>query len=340
MRALLVTLYHSRLFYPFVLVVITIWVGTVGYHLLEGWALIDALYMTVITITTVGYGEIHPLSVQGRIFTMLLLISSIGLTGYAVSAFTAFVVEGEFHRLLEGRRMDKKIASLKDHIILCGGGHTGEHIAAEFYKTHTPFVLIEHGDVALQHVLRLGDIPYIQADATQDEVLLLAGIKHAKGLVAALGEDKDNVFIVLSARSLNPTLRIVARLSEEKNVEKLRKAGADEIVSANAIGGLRMASVMLRPSVVTFLDEMLRVKDQTLRVEEVTISSNPLLLNRTLAAADIGRRMGVLVLAIKSPDGSYRFNPGAQLILRKGDILIVIGTPEQIKALRQSAPTP
>ncbi len=328
---------HTRLFYPAIMIVIAASFGTLGYRILEGWSFVDALYMTVITMTTVGYGEIRPLSEHGRMFTIGLIITSIGIAGYVVSKLTAFVVEGEIKRILQGRKMDKQIAALHNHIILCGAGRTGLHIAEEFYKTHTPFVVIEQDKEALEDLLRLDSgLLYLQEDATQDETLLRAGIKRAKGLVTTLSEDKDNIFVTLCARSLNPKLRIVARLVEEKNAELLRKAGADEIVSPNAIGGLRMASIMLRPAVVAFLDEVLRVTGQTLRMEEMHVDDTPGLLNRLLGEADIRRRTGLLVVAIKSQTHGYQFNPGAGTILRSGDILIVVGTEEQLNNLHFS----
>jgi voltage-gated potassium channel len=330
--------FRSRLFYSVILLVGVVIVGTLGYHILEGWPWLDALYMTIITMGTVGYGETHPLDANGRIFTMFLIIASLGIAGYALTTVGTFIVEGELYQVIRGRRMDKRITNLSNHVILCGGGRVGRSVADECHKTRTPFVVIEQDEVALQHVLELDDIPYLQGDATQDEILLLAGIERAKGLIAALGEDKDNVFIVLSARSLNPRLRIVARATEEKNIGKLRKAGADEVVSPNVIGGLRMASVMLRPTVVNFLDQMLRVTGETLRVEEVHVDKVPGLVGKTLAGADIRQRYGMLVVALRSREGRHQFNPSGQTLLQSGDILIVMGTPEQIAAIHQISP--
>ncbi len=312
-------------------------VGTLGYHVLEGWQWLDALYMTIITMGTVGYGETHPLDAQGRIFTIFLIVASLGIAGYAITTLGTFIVEGELYQIIRGRRMDKRITNLTNHIIVCGGGRVGRAIADECHKTRTPFVLVEQDQDALQHVLELEEVLYLQGDATEDETLRLAGIERARGLIAALGEDKDNVFIVLSARSLNPKLRIVARATDEKNIEKLHKAGADEVVSPNTIGGLRMASVMLRPTVVTFLDQMLRVSSQTLRIEEVHVDKVPGLVGKTLAGADIRQRIGMLVVALKSQDGMQQFNPSGQTMLKSGDILIVMGTPDQIAALHQTS---
>jgi voltage-gated potassium channel len=307
-----------RLVYAFLALVTVMATGTLGYHLIEGWPPLDGLFMTVITMATIGYGETRPLDEPGRIFTIGLIIVSIGITGYAISAGAAFIVEGEFAKVIRGRRMDRRISNLKNHVILCGGGHTGKWVAEEFFKTRTPFVLVEQDQEALDHVMHLEDILYIQGDATSDETLRLAGIDQARGLVASLGADKDNVFVVLTARSLNPKLRIVARVVDEENIGKLRKAGADEVVSANAIGGLRMASVMLRPMVVTFLDQMLRVESQTLRVEEIHIEHFPWLVGKTLADADIRRRSGMLIVAIKHGDGKQVFNPDPNIIPQTG----------------------
>ena len=323
-----------RLVVALLLIVLVVSVGTFGYTLIEGWPPLDSLYMTVITMTTVGYGETRPLSDGGRLFTLLLITTSIGLAGYTVSALAAFIVEGEFARIIRERRMDQRIAKLENHIVVCGAGRTGKHIALELFRTQTPFVVIEHDPTVLAEAIEMiGRIPYLQADATLDETLEIARIEHARGLIAALGEDKDNVYLVLSARAMNANLRIVARVIDESNTGKLKKAGADEIVSPNAIGGLRMASVMLRPTVVSFLDEMLRVPNQTLRVEELHVDRIPNAISKSLGELNISRRTGMLVMAIKPAAGGYRFNPGADTQLCKGDILIVIGTPQQIDAL-------
>lgn len=330
--------YRSRLLYPLLLIVTVAAVGTAGYHFIEGWSFLDSLYMTIITMGTIGYGETHPLSPTGRAFTIFLIISSLGIAGYAITSFGAFIVEGELYNVIRGRRMDRRLTNLKNHIILCGGGRVGLAIADECYKTRTPFVIIEQDQEALQHILQIGDVLYLEGDATRDETLRLAGIERATGLVAALGEDKDNVFIVLSARSLNPKLRIVSRVTDEKNTEKLLKAGADEVVSPTMIGGLRMASVMLRPTVVNFLDQMLRVTDQTLRVEEIHVDQVAGLIGKTLAQADLRGRTGMLVVALKPHGSTPQFNPNGQTVLKAGDILIVMGTPDQIASLHADQP--
>lgn len=323
-----------RLLTPFALIMLIVIGGTVGYHLIEGWPLLDALYMAMITLSTVGYGEPYPLSYAGRVFTIGLIITTLGVAGYALSRLAVFIFEGELNRIVRNTRMERQISDLKDHIIVCGVGRTGTRIVEEFVRTETPFVVIEHDPEQIEHILTLGDVLYVEQDATEDGALREAGIDRAQGLIAALGEDKDNVFIVLSARSLNPDLHIIARVSESENEDKLRRAGADDVISPNAIGGLRMASTMLRPTVVAFLDEMLRVPGQSLRLSEVHVGEASSLVGKTLAEANIARESGLLVVAIRSDADGYRFNPGADTMLHEGDTLIVMGTPEQCETFR------
>ena len=323
---------HTQVIRAVILVVSVICFGTIGYNLLERWPLIDSLYMTIITMTTVGFGEIYPLSDYGRVFTIVLILMSVGIVGYLFSTLTAFIVSGEVRKIFRGRRMDKEIEKLTDHIILCGMGRIGLHIAEEFLKTHTPFVVIEQDEAALE-ALSHENILYLKEDATEDETLLAAGIKQAKGLVTTLNDDKENVFVVLCARSLNPNLKIIARLVDEKNEQHLRKAGADRIVSPDAIGGSRMASIMLRPTVITFLDEIMRVTGE-LRVEEMNVDDFPVLRDRSLGEINIRKLTGALVMAINSQQRGYQFNPGADTFLRSGDVIIVVGTEEQVDPKR------
>lgn len=319
-----------RFLVPALLILSTILVGMGGYMLIEGWPLVDALYMTILTLTTIGYGEPFPLSSAGEIFTIGMMLATIAVAGYALSTVATFIFEGELNRMLRGRRMDRRITQMADHVILCGLGRTGYCIAEEFSKTQTPFVAIERNPETLEAaLLTLGDILFLEADSTHDETLRAAGIERAVGLIAALGDDKDNLFIVLSARTLNPDLRIIARAQDDDNAAKMRRVGANEVVSPNAIGGLRMASVMIRPKVVSFLDEMLRVPGETLRISELDVDRVPGLVGMTLAEANIPARTGMLVVAIIGAEQGYRFNPRADTVLHHGDTLIVMGTPEQ-----------
>lgn len=332
---------HRRdLILPLGLILATMAVGTVGFWAVNtdpAVTLFDCFYFTVITVGTVGYGETIPLDTAGRVLAIFLIFMSVVVVGYAVTTIARFVVEGELDTLIRGRKMDKRIAQLSDHVILCGAGSTGACIAEEFIKTGQPFVAVERNHVNLEHLLRHADFLYLEGDATEDEVLQGAGIERARGIIAALPDDKDNLYIVLTARSINPRLRIVARLIHEVNAKKLRKAGADELVSPNAIGGLRLASVMIRPTVVGFLDTMMRHAGPAVRVEETVVGASSELAGRTLAEAQVPARTGMLVLALKPREGSYQFNPRASARLGSGDTLIVMGSSEQLQKLKALA---
>jgi len=337
-----------RVFRALMLFVVVAIVGTIGYNRLEGWNAPEAFYATIITMTTIGYGDFSPTSIEGRIFTIVLSLFAIGIGGYAVTSIASFVIEGNFHRYIQGKKVDKQIVQMKDHYILCGAGQLGKQIAIEFYKSQVPFVVIEQSSTVLEELLRELEIPYVQGDATQDEALRLAGVERATGLVAALSDDKDNVFIVLSARSFNPKLRIISRLSVSKNRKKLKKAGANVVISPNAVSGRRMVSEMLHSEVVTFLDEMLRAEQQTgqtLRLEELHVNDIkvPVLVERLnqseLTITDIGQRTELMVVAIKrdglNSQDRYIYTPRGNTTLNRGDVLLVIATPEQRLKLQQ-----
>ncbi|MFC2061582.1 potassium channel family protein [Elusimicrobiota bacterium] len=321
-------------------ILLALWVIVVlsvtGYMVIEGWSFIEALYMTIITLTTVGFMEVQPLSIYGRIFTVFVILIGFSAIFYGFGVVTAFIVEGELLGILRRRKMDKAISKLENHYIICGSGIMGRHVIDEFAKTKKKFVVIEKSEEEINLLQeRFNNILFIQGDAASDAVLLSAGIDKARGLITTFAKDKDNLFVVLTAKNINPDLRITARSNEEDSELKLETAGADAVVSVNAIGGLRMASEMLRPAVVSFLDVMLRAKDEVLRIEEAEIKEGSKIDGATIEETNILKDIGLIVIAVKNSEtGQYVYNPPSSLKLKSGDILIILGRVEQVDKLR------
>jgi voltage-gated potassium channel len=328
--------YQKNFALLFVAVGAVLAVGTAGYMYIEEWNILDSFWMVVITLTTVGFGEIHPLSTHGRIWTLAILAVGMGVIVASASMVTSFVVEGQLQEILRRRKMRKSIGSMKNHSVICGAGKTGHYVINEMRQMKVPFVVIE-GDHAKVESLRKEGVNVVQGDATHEEALLEAGVSRARRLITCLTDDRDNLFVIISARSLNPDMRIVSRYVDEKSGPKLKKAGADDVISPNAIGGLRMASVALRPAVVSFLDIMLRSAKGTLRVEEATVGAGSRMAGRTLAEARIPDQTGMLVVAIRDARGEYHFNPPAQTRLDAGLTLIIMGDVEGVKKVKALA---
>lgn len=313
------------------LLTIILLIGVFGYHVIEGWSLFDALYMTVITLATVGYGETHPLSISGRVFTMFLIMGGMGIILYGVTEITAFLVEGEMTGVLRRRTMNRAIGKISGHYILCGWGNTGHYVLEELIRTRRRCVIVEKDP---ERVKKLAEMKMlvIQGDATEDSVLKSAGIERATGLVAALTSDRDNLFIVITARGLNPKLRIISKIEAVNSQQKFLRSGADSAVSAQYIGGLRMASELVRPNTVNFLDSMLR-DNSHLRVEDVQVGSDSKFTGKTLGSCDILSKAGVVLLSLRQNE-AFQFNPPSNTVLKGGDTLVMMGTPEQIKSVR------
>lgn len=308
--------------------------GVLGYHYIEGWSLFDSLYMTVITLATVGYGETHPLTITGRAFTIFLILGGMSIIFYALTEITTFVVEGEMTGIIRRRRMNRQISKLKNHYILCGAGRSGSHVLDELRKTGRNCVVIEKDPVKVRHLLN-EQVPVIEGEATEDHVLKSAGIARATGLVSALPSDKDNLFVVITARGLNPSLRIVSKVEEIAARDKFLRSGADTAVSANFIGGMRMASELIRPATVSFLDSML-YGTPSLRVDEVTIPPTSKYVGATLSKCEAVRLSGVVLVSLKDDSkAGFRFNPPPETRLKSGDTLIVVGDRTQIDLLRK-----
>ena len=336
---------RNRLLVGFLALSIVIGGGTLGYWLIgDGkWAAHDCLYMTVITVTTVGYGEVLPdmdTTPDARTFTMVLLVFGTGVLVYFASTITAFIVEGDLKDILSKARLKKRIKRMKDHIIVCGAGSTGRHIVEELIKTLQPVVAIDRNLEVLKEIADAhpkADYAYIVGDATDDDQLNAAGLTAARGVVAALSSDKDNLYVVVSARQINPHIRIIARCAELGHVEKIKRAGADGVVSPNFIGGMRMASEMMRPAVVKFLDEMLR-DQRAMRIEEITVSAGSSLDGKTLRDAEMRERFGMTALAVRAGSGAaWSYNPGPDVRLGAGMVLVVLGSAAQVKELQAAA---
>lgn len=314
------------------LLALTLILGALGYRAIEGWSFFDGLYMTVITIGTVGYGETHPLSEHGRIFTMGLILVGSGIMVYAVSALTAFIVEGDLTDVLKRLKMKGKIDALKGHYLICGDSSTGRYAIEELHKTHRPFVVVERDPAKIADLERR-EMLFVEGDAATDEVLRRAGIDRASGLIATLHSDADNLFLVFTAKALNPGLRIIAKAAEEGSREKLLRAGADSVVMPNAIGGLRMVSELVRPAVVTFLDVMLRDKDKAIRVEEIRLHEGSAAAGRILGETGILDTPGASLVALVREGVPYLFNPSPSTRLNAGDLLIMLGEAEAVHKL-------
>jgi len=310
----------------------TITAGVIGYTVIEGWAFIDALYMTVITITTVGYAEVYPLSDGGRLFTIFLIISGVGGVLYALSLIIQYIIEGQFRTTWWRRRMKTRIAGLKEHFILCGFGSIGEEIAHIFKEEEVPFVVIESRPECITRAEQEGYL-YLQGDATSDEVLKEAGIEKARGLVAAVGDDSDNTYITLSARGLHPELFIEARASSKEAETKLRRAGADRVVSPNSLGARRMSMLALRPAVADFIDTVIPRRGRELQMENIVLDNDSALVGQNVE--ETRRRTKAAILAISKKNGKLLANPQGKETIENGDHLTAMGTREQLATLEK-----
>jgi voltage-gated potassium channel len=322
---------RKKLFLALALIIIVIAFGTAGYQLIEGWNFLDALYMTIITLTTVGYREVHELSSRGMIFTIVLLMVGVGTFLYALSAGAKIILEGELQELFGRKRLEKKIKELKGHYIVCGYGRMGKIICRELKAKNVPFVAIERNGDFLNN--RLDDFLGISGDATNDDILREAGIERAKGLISVLPNDALNLYVVLSARELNPDLHIVARAGEEGSENKLLRAGADKVVSPYHIGGLRIAHTILRPAVVDFIEFATKTGNLELQMEEVTIPEGSSMADKSLDQCGIGRELGIIIVGIKRHTGEMRFNPTSRSTVKAGDTLIALGEISKLKVL-------
>jgi voltage-gated potassium channel len=315
------------------LIVFTMCVGTAGFQLLEGYPLFDAFYMTLITITTVGYQEIRPLSHAGRVFNSFLILFGVSAMFVAVGAMTQTIIELQLQDRYGQRRRKRAIMHMKDHYIVCGFGRVGRNAAFELQRNRVPFVVIDRSEQRVERATQAG-MAAVLADATQDEVLREAGVERARGFIAALATDADNVFVILSVKTLNPRLTVVTRASEEDAEEKLRRAGADTVLSPYSIAGHRLAQALMRPHVVQLLDFAGRAVGLDVTMEQLRVAPDSTLASRRLGNL-APHEAGLIVLAIGKPDGKMIFNPPIDMEVFGGDVLIVMGEQPNLRNLEK-----
>ena len=328
-----------RLIYIISAIFCVIWAGTLGYYFIfkAQYDFMTCLYMTVISLTTVGYGEVIEVAgnVTAELFTMVLITFGMGIILYGISTLTAIIIEGELSGILRKKRMEKKIQKLKDHYIVCGGGQTGRPVLAEMIVNGEPVVLIEQSEEIIGRCKAIWeDLLYIMGDASDDANLKSAGIENAKGIIVSLASDKDNLFTTMSARMLNSRIRIVSRTTDAALEAKMRRAGANSIVSPNYIGALRMASEMIRPAAVDFLDSMLRSSRGNLRIHEISVAEKSPLLQKNIIDSGLKQKYNLLVLGIRNNNKEIEFNPEPSRLLASGETIIVMGEVENITRVR------
>jgi voltage-gated potassium channel len=310
--------------------------GTVGYVVIEGWSWWDAFYMTIISVTTVGYQEVHPLSRAGEVFTTVLLISGVGTAFYAFTLGATIVVEGGLAKRLRRHRVNRMIDELDGHFILCGFGRIGSVIADEFRQQNIPFVVVERDAERVEEALERG-IMVVEADASREETMKRLRIDRARGLVAAVGTDAENVYTILTARVLAPGLFIVGRAETEDAERKIRRAGADRVVSPYAIGAQQMAQTALRPAVVDFVKLATQAGNLDLAMEQIRVLAGSSLADRTLVEANLRHRFGVIVVGIQRAGGRMEFNPAPDAVMKDSDQLVVLGRPASLRELETAA---
>lgn len=310
--------------------------GTIGYIYLEHFSFIDALFMTIITISTVGFGEIHPLSDVGKIFTSGLIMTSLGSLAYVGSNLARFVFDGELVNYLKTYRVDKKIQQLKEHAIIIGYGRNGEQAAMELRENGIGFVIIDKRENVIARIRDDQSLLYIRGDATHEDTLKQAGVERARALIATTPNDADNVFVTLTARSMNPSLRIVSRASELESVSKLKRAGVTNVIMPERIGGQRMAKLVHQPDVVEFIEYILLQKSKDVSLEEIScVNMADCFVNHSIRSLKDKDPSGVNIIGIKISGAKYVFNPSMELTLSRGDQLFVLGSPAQIKSFRE-----
>ncbi|WP_456424897.1 potassium channel family protein [Lutibacter sp.] len=325
----------TKLYISILLLITVLAVGIIGFVIISNDTFVDAVYMTIITMSTVGFGTLHELNQTEKIFTIILIILSIAVYGYSVTALTEYLAKDNFFQLLKYKKMQQKIQKLKNHTVVCGYGRNGRQAVVKLKKFNMPYVVIEKDKELLEELDR-NNILYIEGDATGDEALEKAALENAKSLITALPSDADNLFVVLSARQINKDFTIISRASNESSCSKLMIAGATNIIMPDKIGGEHMASLVVTPDLVEFVEKLTITDECSTNLEEIAINDLPSkFLNKTILDLDVRRKSGCTVIGFKTPQNEYIINPEATTKLKANSNLIVLGRPNQIEKLRQ-----
>ena len=325
----------SRLKYGAALLCIVFTIGTLGFHFIESWTYLDAFFMTLITITTIGYQEIHPLTEIGKVFDIFIIFLGVGSAAYVFASFTRFIVEGEMQHYFGRLRLDKTIMRMDKHYIICGNGRIGSLISQELLHSNKTFLVIDNDPAIIEHLERTG-VPHILGNASDEDILMKAGIKRAKCLIATASSDMTNVYIILVAKELNPDLFVLARAETEDSTKNLIRAGANKVVSPYLIGGRHMANIILKPTVVDFIELATGEKtgDFIIQMEGFKIREDSCLVGKTLKDAPIRKDIGLIVVAIRDRAGKMIFNPGADMTISVDDVLVCIGDTEALRSMK------
>jgi len=325
--------YFKKLYYAIGLILSVLIIGIIGYIVIEGYSFVDAVFMTIITVATVGYREIQELDTAGKIFTSFLIVISIGTFAYAISVITRYVVEGEFRLYFHHYRVNKEIQKLENHVIVCGYGRNGRQACEQLRSGNERFVAIESNPSIVSEMREDGKILFLEGDATQDEILIEAGLDRAKALITALPSDAANVFVVLTARDMNSKLKIISRASDDASEHKLKRAGADNVIMPDKIGGTHMAALVTKPDVLEFIDHITgRIN---IRLEEILYSSLPeSMRNKSIRELEIRNKTGANIIGFKTASGEYIINPPPDTVMMPDAKLFVLGTQEQVLSFK------
>jgi voltage-gated potassium channel len=323
-----------KIYFFLLLMALVIGTGTLGYVVIEGWNGFDSFYMTIITMSTVGFGEVHPLTQEGRLFTAFLLITCFGIFAYTISSLTSYIVGGEYRANLKDSKVVRKMRKMKDHIIICGFGRVGKQVAEDLKLFQIPFVIIENDDSILKDFESRSEFIFVKGDATKEGILEKASLINARGVVTCLPKDADNVYVVLACREGNPKLKIVARASLNSAVSKLKLAGANHVILPDSIGGSHMASLISNPDVIEFMDAIKVQGHAGVNIETISFNELPEeFRNKTIGQLEAKRITGVTIIGFKTPEGQYIINPGFEIEVVPHSKLFVLGSAEQIQKL-------